>query len=63
MDRRRRDERCMSPDDGAAITGVRSATEIKSHGLAMAANSVIDSLTLGMTAGFVAVAAPTIGQA
>lgn len=40
---------------GAAITGVRSAAVIKSHGLAKAANSVIDSLTLGTTAGFVAV--------
>jgi TPP-dependent indolepyruvate ferredoxin oxidoreductase alpha subunit len=40
---------------GAALAGVRSATVIKSHGLAKAANSVIDSLTLGTTAGFVAV--------
>jgi len=39
----------------AALAGVRSATVIKSHGLAKAANSVIDSLTLGTTAGFVAV--------
>jgi len=40
---------------GAALAGVRSAAVIKSHGLAKAANSVIDSLTLGTTAGFVAV--------
>ncbi len=40
---------------GAALAGVRSAAVIKSHGLAKAANSVIDSLTLGTTAGFVAI--------
>jgi len=40
---------------GAALAGVRSAAVIKSHGLAKAANSVIDSLTLGTTAGFVTV--------
>jgi len=40
---------------GAAMAGVRSAALIKSHGLAKAANSVIDSLTLGTTAGFVAI--------
>lgn len=40
---------------GAALAGFRSAVVIKSHGLAKAANSVIDSLTLGTTAGFVAV--------
>jgi TPP-dependent indolepyruvate ferredoxin oxidoreductase alpha subunit len=40
---------------GAALAGARSAAVIKSHGLAKAANSVIDSLTLGATAGFVAV--------
>lgn len=40
---------------GAALAGVRSVAVIKSHGLAKAANSVIDSLTLGTTAGFVAV--------
>lgn len=40
---------------GAALSGVRSATVIKAHGLAKAANSVIDSITLGTTAGFVAV--------
>ncbi len=38
-----------------ALGGSRSAAVIKSHGLAKAANSVIDSLTLGTTAGFVAV--------
>jgi TPP-dependent indolepyruvate ferredoxin oxidoreductase alpha subunit len=40
---------------GAALSGARSATVIKSHGLAKASNSVIDSVTLGTTAGFVAV--------
>ncbi|MHB8907652.1 MAG: thiamine pyrophosphate-dependent enzyme [Syntrophales bacterium] len=40
---------------GAALAGARSAAVIKSHGLAKAANSVIDCLTLGTTAGFVAV--------
>jgi len=40
---------------GAALAGARSAAVIKSHGLAKAANSVIDSMTLGTTAGFVAV--------
>ncbi|MCX5795999.1 MAG: thiamine pyrophosphate-dependent enzyme [Elusimicrobia bacterium] len=38
---------------GAAIGGVRSAAVLKSHGFAKAANSVIDSLTAGNTAGFV----------
>ncbi|HOF42150.1 MAG TPA: hypothetical protein PLD73_18935, partial [Candidatus Hydrogenedentes bacterium] len=32
---------------GAALAGVRSAAVLKSHGLAKASNSVIDSLTLG----------------
>lgn len=41
---------------GAALAGARSAAVIKSHGLAKAANSVIDSLTLGTTAGFVVIA-------
>jgi TPP-dependent indolepyruvate ferredoxin oxidoreductase alpha subunit len=38
---------------GASIVGQRSATLIKAHGLAKAANSVIDSLAAGTTAGFV----------
>jgi TPP-dependent indolepyruvate ferredoxin oxidoreductase alpha subunit len=41
---------------GASLAGVRSASVIKSHGLAKAANSVIDSLTIGTTAGFVVIA-------
>lgn len=41
---------------GAGLSGVRSAAVLKSHGLAKAANSVVDSLTLGTTAGFVVVA-------
>ncbi len=40
---------------GAALTGTRSATILKSHGLAKAGNSVVDSLTSGTTAGFVVV--------
>lgn len=40
---------------GAGIGGTRAATIVKSHGLAKAANSVIDSVTAGTTAGFVAV--------
>jgi TPP-dependent indolepyruvate ferredoxin oxidoreductase alpha subunit len=40
---------------GAALSGGRSATVIKSHGLAKASNSMIDSLTMGTTAGFVAI--------
>ena len=40
---------------GAALTGHRAATVIKGHGLAKAANSVVDSLTAGVSAGCVAV--------
>ena len=40
---------------GAALAGQRSAAIIKSHGLAKAANSVVDSVTLGNTAGFVTI--------
>lgn len=40
---------------GAALSGARSAALLKAHGLAKAANSVIDALTLGTTAGFVTV--------
>ena len=40
---------------GAALAGARSVAIIKSHGLAKASNSAVDSLTLGTTAGFVAV--------
>ena len=39
----------------ASLNGQRSAIIIKSHGLAKAANSVIDSLTAGTTAGFVVI--------
>ncbi len=38
---------------GAGLNGKRSAIIIKSHGMAKATNSVIDSLTAGTTAGFV----------
>jgi TPP-dependent indolepyruvate ferredoxin oxidoreductase alpha subunit len=38
---------------GASLVGHRSATVIKAHGLAKAANSVVDSLSAGTTAGFV----------
>ena len=37
----------------AALNGVRSAAVLKSHGFAKAANSVVDSLACGVTAGFV----------
>jgi len=37
---------------GAAITGQRAAMVIKAHGIAKAANSVVDSLTAGTTGGF-----------
>jgi TPP-dependent indolepyruvate ferredoxin oxidoreductase alpha subunit len=38
---------------GASLVGQRSATVIKAHGFAKAANSVADSLIAGTTAGFV----------
>jgi len=38
---------------GASLVGQRSATVIKAHGFAKAANSVVDSLIAGTTAGFV----------
>ena len=39
----------------ASLNGRRSAIIIKSHGLAKAANSLIDSLTAGTTAGFIVI--------
>jgi len=39
---------------GAALAGARSVAVLKSHGFAKAANSVIDSITAGTNAGFVA---------
>ena len=38
---------------GSSLVGNRSATLIKAHGLAKAANSVVDSLSAGSAAGFV----------
>lgn len=38
---------------GASLLGQRSATLMKAHGFAKAANAVIDSLSAGTTAGFV----------
>jgi TPP-dependent indolepyruvate ferredoxin oxidoreductase alpha subunit len=38
---------------GAGLVGVRSATLLKAHGLAKAANSVVGSLSAGVRAGFV----------
>ena len=38
---------------GAAIGGIRSAAILKSHGFAKAANSIVDSIVAGNTAGFV----------
>ena len=49
------EELAFTMAQGAALAGARSAAVIKSHGLAKAANSVVDSLTLGTTAGFVAI--------
>lgn len=40
---------------GAALTGKRSCTMMKGHGLAKAGNSVVDSLSAGVTAGLVLV--------
>jgi TPP-dependent indolepyruvate ferredoxin oxidoreductase alpha subunit len=40
---------------GAALTGRRSCAVMKGHGLAKAANSVVDSLSAGVTAGLVLV--------
>ena len=45
------EEVAFTMSHGAALAGARSATVIKSHGLAKAANSVIDAVTLGTTAG------------
>lgn len=49
------EEVAYSVAHGAALAGTRSATVVKAHGFAKAANSVLDSLTAGVTAGFVAV--------
>ena len=38
---------------GAGLVGKRSATLVKAHGFAKAANAVVDSLSSGTTAGFV----------
>lgn len=40
---------------GAALLGVRSACLVKTHGIAKAMNSVLDSLSCGTTAGFVTI--------
>lgn len=40
---------------GAALAGVRSACLVKTHGIAKAINSVLDSLSCGTTAGFVTI--------
>ncbi len=47
------EEAAYSIAHGASLVGQRSATVIKAHGLAKAANSVVDSLIAGTTAGFV----------
>ena len=47
------EELAYSIAHGASLAGRRSATLLKAHGLAKAANSVIDSLTAGVNAGFV----------
>jgi len=40
---------------GASMVGKRATTIMKAHGLAKAANSIIDSLSAGVTAGLVAI--------
>ena len=50
------EETAYSVAHGAALSGARAAAVLKAHGLAKAANSVIDSLTLGTTAGFIIIA-------
>ncbi len=47
------EEVAFSIAHGASIVGKRSATLMKAHGLAKAANSVVDALSAGTTAGFV----------
>jgi TPP-dependent indolepyruvate ferredoxin oxidoreductase alpha subunit len=47
------EEVAYSVAHGASLVGKRSATLVKAHGLAKAANSVIDSLFVGTAAGFV----------
>jgi len=47
------EEVAYSISHGASLVGQRSATLMKAHGFAKAANSTIDSLSAGTTAGFV----------
>jgi TPP-dependent indolepyruvate ferredoxin oxidoreductase alpha subunit len=47
------EEVAYSVAHGASLAGKRSTTLLKAHGLAKAANSVVDSLTAGVNAGFV----------
>jgi TPP-dependent indolepyruvate ferredoxin oxidoreductase alpha subunit len=49
------EEAAYSVAHGAALTGVRSASFLKSHGLVKAGNSVTDSLYSGTTAGFLTI--------
>ncbi|MBN2468199.1 MAG: hypothetical protein JXD19_08620 [Deltaproteobacteria bacterium] len=46
------EEVAFSIAHGASLAGKRSATLLKAHGFAKAANSVVDSLSVGTTAGF-----------
>lgn len=50
------EETAFTVAHGAALAGARAAAVLKSHGLAKAANSVIDSMTLGNVGGFITVA-------
>jgi len=47
------EEVAFSIAHGASLVGKRSATLMKAHGVAKAANSIIDALSAGTTAGFV----------
>jgi len=47
------EEVAYSISHGASLVGQRSAALMKAHGFAKAANSAIDSLSAGITAGFV----------
>lgn len=49
------EEVAYSLSHGCALSGRRAAAVIKAHGLAKAANSLIDSLTAGTTAGLVVI--------
>ncbi len=47
------EEVAFSISMGAAITGARSVALLKTHGIAKAANAIVDALSCGLNAGFV----------